>query len=325
MTSNANPILVGIIAGLAAAILMAASAYAPFASLFLLTAALTSIFTAGLGFGLVSCLVAIATASIANAALYMSPESLFFTAIPLLPAAAMGYLANLARPAAEIGGPDAAMAWFPLSDILLVGAILTAVATVGTLSFHPGMERVYAVVIDAAAQMMAEIDPQAPVDPQMKTQMMGILKAVWPMVQSAQFLIALFAGFYFAIRILTVTSRSMRPREDIPANLRMNRLAIVVLLAGLALVFVGGAMTIVGASFAGAVAGGFLLSGYAIIHNSLRGKSWALPGLILTYLLSLFIWPIAFLIIVIGGLANPRRAMALTQNQPDQNPPTNPL
>jgi hypothetical protein len=318
MNASTNPILVGVIAGLFAAILMAASAYVPFASLVLLAAAMTSIFTAGIGFGLASCLIAIATASVANAVLYSSPQSLFFTAVPLLPAAAMGYLANLGRPAGEIGGPDAATAWFPLSDILLAGAALTAVATIATLAMNPNMEQIYLAVAEAATQMMAELNPDVPADPALKDQTIGVLRTIWPMIQSAQMLIALFAGFYFAVRILSTTGRTGRPREDIPSSLRMNRLAIAVFLAGLALTLIDGPLSMVGASFAGAVAGGFLLSGFAIIHNAVRGKTWALPGLVLIYILTLFFLPvIGVLIIIAGGLANPRRAIALTPNKPD--------
>jgi hypothetical protein len=320
MRQKHNPILVGVIAGLAAAILMAVSGAVPFISLILLTAALAAIFIAGLGYGLLSGLVAIATASLANAVLYSAPQSFLFTAIPLLPAAVMSYLANMARPASEIGGPDSALAWFPLSDVLLAGAIVTALATFATLVMHPSMELVYEAVADATARMMQEINPDMPLDPGMRDQTLAVLKLIWPMVQSAQMLIALFAGFYFGMRILAAGGNNIRPREDIPTSLRMNRLSILALAAGILMMLTGNAvLALIGSSLTGAVAGGFLLAGFAVIHNLVRGKSWALPGLILIYLLTLFFLPvIGFLLIIAGGLANPRRAIALTPQKTDE-------
>ncbi|MBD3785027.1 MAG: hypothetical protein IE926_19105 [Micrococcales bacterium] len=48
----------------------------------------------------------------------------------LLPAGWLSHLANLARPASELGGPDNLMAWYPLSDILLHLCSLVALAVV---------------------------------------------------------------------------------------------------------------------------------------------------------------------------------------------------
>ena len=315
MNQSYNPILIGIIAGLATALLMAASGYAPFASLFLLSASLGAIFLAGLGSGLVASLVAIAVAAIANALLYSSPESLVFTAVPLLPASVMAYLANLARPAEEIGGPDSATAWFPLSDILLIGAVLTAIATVITISVHADMEKIYEAVAEAAIRMAQDMSPEMPIAADMQAQMKGILKSLWPLIQSAQMMVALFAGYYMASRILSATGRNMRPREDMPTSLRMNRVSILVFLLGLALMFAGGPIGLAGSSFAGATAAGFLLAGFAIIHRFLREKPWGTPTLIIIYLLTLLMPIFGIAIILAGGLANPRRAIALTPNK----------
>jgi hypothetical protein len=135
-------------------------------------------------------------------------------------------------------------------------------------------------------------------------------------------MVALFAGFYFALRLLTAAGRGVRPREDIRSSLRMNRLSIAVFLGGVVLMLAGDKIAVIGASFAGAVAGGFLLSGFAIIHNAVRDKPWALPALIITYLVTLIFPPLTIVIAIAGGLANPRRAIALTPNKPDQTPNT---
>jgi hypothetical protein len=320
MNARANPILIGIVAGLATAILMAGSFYVPF---ILQLAAVTILFIAGLGFGRVAGFVAVATTAIALGALTSSMLGALLLFILLLPAAVMSYLAGLARPASEIGGPDTAMAWYPLSDILLAGAVLTAVATI-FLFLPPPPDSFYVKVVDEAVAVITEANPGLMFPPDVKTQAVALLKTLGPISLSVGNMIILFAGFYFAMRILTAMKRSVRPREDIRSSLRMNRLSIAVFLAGVALMFAGGATAIVGASFAGAVAGGFLLSGFAIVHNAVREKNWALPALVLVYLATLIFPPLTIVIAIAGGLANPRRAIALTPNKPEQNPTNQP-
>jgi len=315
MNHAKNPIL---IAGLVAAILMAVGGYVDVLAIIMMFLALAAIFTAGLGFGLVSCIVAIVTAGAANAFLHSSPLAFALTALPLFPAVVMCHLANMARPASEIGGPDTATAWFPLSDVVLAGAVLTAFASVAATVMSPHIELLYAALAEAMQQMMAEMGTAAPAMSAVnKEDMVALIRVIWPLAQALQMMIALFAGFYFAMRFLSSTGRNIRPREDIPTALRMNRMAIAVFCAGIVLMVIGGKTGSIGASFTGAVAGGFLLSGFAVIHNFLRSRSWGLPGLVLVYLMTFFFLPlIGFLLVIAGGLANPRRAIALTQNKP---------
>jgi hypothetical protein len=319
MKSTTSPILIGIVAGLATAILMAGSFYVPFV---LQLAAVTVLFIAGLGFGRVAGFVAVATTAIALGALTSSMLGALLLFIMLLPAAVMSYLAGLARPASEIGGPETALAWYPLSDILLAGAVLTAIATI-FLFLPPPPDSFYIRVVDQAVAMISEANPGMVFPQEAKTEAAALLKTLGPISLGISNMIGLFAGFYFAMRILTAMKRNVRPREDIRASLRMNRLSIAVFLAGIVLMFAGNGVAIVGASFAGAVAGGFLLSGFAIIHNGVRDRSWALPVLVLVYLATLIFPPLTIVIAIAGGLANPRRAIALTPNKPDNQTPTN--
>lgn len=320
MNSKASPVLIGIVAGLAAAILMAGSLAVPFV---LQLAAFTMLFIAGLGFGRTAGLVAVATAAITLGALMSSTLIAIIFAAALLPAAVMSYLAGLARPASEIGGPETALAWYPLSDILLAGAVLTALSTVLLLLPQP-VNAFYSLLVDEAVRVITEADPRTVITAEAKAQAVSMLQTFGPISQGIGNMIVLFAGFYFAMRILTALKRNVRPREDIPSSLRMNRLSIAIFLAGIVLMFAGGKVALVGASFAGAMAGGFLLSGFAIIHNALRGKSWALAGLTLMYLATFILPPLVIVIAIAGGLANPRRAIALTPNKPNQNTTTQP-
>jgi len=122
--------------------------------------------------------------------------------------------------------------------------------------------------------------------------------------------VMLFAAYYIATRIVTASGKGLRPREDIPSSLRMNRNSIFIFLAGLAATFMGGIPAMIGATVVGAFGAGFLMSGFAALHFRTRGKDWRLPALILCYLASTMMLPALFILVL--GLADTRKAIALT-------------
>jgi hypothetical protein len=318
MNKTANPVVIGIIAGLVAAIGTLGSLSMP---LFAQLVAMIALFMAGLGFGRVAGLVAVATAAVALGVYTSSVFATFIFAITLLPAAVMSQLALLARPASEIGGPDQALAWYPLSDILLAGAMITAVAAITLLLLQP-VDALYSVVIDRAVEVIGGANPEMVITPEQKAEVLSMLKVFGPVSQSFGNMIMLFAGFYFAMVILAAMKRNVRPREDIRVALRMSRISVVVFFGGLALMLIGGTASIIGASFAGATGAGFTLAGFAVIHNALRDKTFALPVLVLVYIITFIIPPLVVLVALAGGLANPRRAIALTPNKPNETSET---
>eukprot|EP01032_Pedospumella_encystans_P001162 gene1162-1347_t len=228
MTKTANPIVIGIIAGLVAAIGTLGSLSMP---LFAQLVAMVALFMAGLGFGRVAGLVAVATAAIALGVYTSSVFATVIFALTLLPAAVMSQLALLARPASELGGPDTALAWYPLADIMLAGAVITAIATITLLLMQP-IDALYSVVVDRAVEMISEASPATVVTPEQKLQVLSMLKTFGPVSQSFGNVIMLFAGFYFAMLILAAMKRNTRPREDIRVALRMSRASIVVFFVG---------------------------------------------------------------------------------------------
>ena len=318
MKPNANPILIGIVAGLVAAIGTAGSLAMPFIAQLV---AMIALFMAGLGYGRIAGLVAVATAAIALGAYTSSLFATFIFGVTLLPAAVMSQLASLARPASEIGGPDRVLAWYPISDMMLAGAVVAALATIALLLAQP-LDMLYGAAVNEVVRMFGTANPDLVITDEQKAQMIAMLRIFGPASQSAGSVVMLFAGFYFAMRILAAMKKNVRPREDIRSSLRMSRLSVLIFIAGVLLMLAGGTAGMIGASFAGAVGGGFLLSGYAVIHEAVREKSWALPALVLVYLVSFFIPPVAMIIAIAGGLANPRRAIALTPQNPSETSET---
>jgi hypothetical protein len=76
---------------------------------------------------------------------------------------------------------------------------------------------------------------------------------------------------------------------------------------------------LIGAAALGAFGAGFLVSGFAALHYRTRGKDWRIPVLILCYLTSLML-TVPALVILILGLSDTRKAIALTPNKNADTP-----
>ncbi|MGH7004977.1 MAG: DUF2232 domain-containing protein, partial [Alphaproteobacteria bacterium] len=84
------------------------------------------IFVAALGWGTAAGFIAALSMAIAVSVLAAPTAALVIVLITALPAAAAAYFIGLARPAAEIGGPDDSYVWYPLADTLLRLSLIVA-------------------------------------------------------------------------------------------------------------------------------------------------------------------------------------------------------
>jgi hypothetical protein len=315
---NAKLLVTGLLAGMTAALLILGALRQPLFSIPLISASAVPVLIAGLSWGNVAAITSVAAACLASAVLSLLfgidlsfvLMALFLTAIP----AWLSHLANLARPASELGGPGHLMAWYPLSDILLhlCGLVTLAVIAAGLLiGYGPGL---VAQTVDLYISVLKDQQPAVAVDAdaieKTKTFMLYALPFAWGMMWVLMMLVA----YYIATRIVVASGRSLRPREDMPSALRMNRNAIFVFLAGIVTCFFGGSVALIGLTVAGAFGMGFLASGFASLHYRTRGKDWRLPVLIIVYLTSLLVTLPLFVILVLG-LYDTRKAIALTPNK----------
>ncbi len=303
----------GILAGVVATLLvMGANTQSSFAAILYAASALP-IFVAGLGWGNRAAITGVVTSGILGAILISPTFSVTMAIFTLIPAGWLSHLANLARPASELGGPDDLLAWYPISDILLhlCGLVTLAVIALGVaIGYGPELVGQMVDVLSSALQTQ---EPGLALDAAGVTQLKGTMLLMLPMVQGGIWVILLFTAFYIAMRIVSRSGRALRPREDMPSALRMNRNAIFVFLAGVLLTFMGGVPAMVGATMCGTFGAGFLMSGFAAIHFRSQGKDWRLPVLVLSYLSSMLVIP-AFAILVLG-LTETRRTIALTPAQ----------
>lgn len=307
---NGQLLLIGVIAGITAALLVLGANAQPSFSSILYAASALPVLIVGLGWGNVAAIAAVATAA-AIGAIFISPMFALAMAIfTLLPAGWLSHLANLARPASEIGGPDDLMAWYPLSDILLHLCVLVSLAVIFLgvmIGYGPELT---GQMVDMLVSSVAERDPAMAADPASIEQIKRLMVLMLPIVQGGMWVLMLFAAYYIAMRIVSASGRALRPREDLPSSLRMNRNASLVFLAGIIACFVGGVPALIGATICGTFGAGFLLAGFGSLHLRTRGKDWRAPVLVLAYISAPMILP-AFLILVLG-LADTRRTVALT-------------
>ncbi len=129
------------------------------------------------------------------------------------------------------------MAWYPISDILLnlCGLVTAAVIILGVvIGYGPQLtDRMVDLMAESFNQQSPGLAPNAQSLAQTKVMIVLLL----PMIQGGIWVTLLFAAFYFALRIVSRSGRALRPREDMPSALRMNRNAIFVFLAGIVLMF----------------------------------------------------------------------------------------
>ncbi|WP_246103055.1 DUF2232 domain-containing protein [Rhizobium straminoryzae] len=307
---NQTVLTTGILAGIAATLLvMGANAQPSFASVLYASSALP-VLVAGLGWGNRTAIVAIVTAAILGAILVSPMFALAMAIFTLVPAGWLSHLANLARPASELGGPDNLMAWYPISDILLhlCGLVTLAVVILGVvIGYGPTLTN---ALVDAMVETFNQQNPAMVPDAAALAQTKRMILLMLPIVQGGLWVMLLFAAFYFAVRIVSRSGRALRPREDMPSALRMNRNAIFIFLCGIVLTFLGGVPAMIGATLCGTFGAGFLMAGFAALHFRLRDKDWRLPGLVLIYLSTMMLLP-AIAVLVIG-LTDTRRTIALT-------------
>lgn len=311
MTINAKSLVIGVLAGVTAALLVLGALKNVSLSFTLYAISTLPILLAGLGWGNMAAAVAVITGGLTILGAVAPQAALFVTIVSFLPAGWISHLANLARPADELGGPKDMLAWYPLPNILTQLCGLVSVAALATgymIGYGPELvDQLVDLMVSVAAQ-----DPSAPaMDPAAVMQTKRLLLHILPAMQGMIWVLTQFVTYYIATRLVATTARRVRPRENISSSLRMNRNAIFVLLGAMALAFVDGPLGLAGAAIAGAFGAGFLMAGFAVLHFRTIGKTYRLPLLVLAYLVCLMLVFPAVIILVLG-LSDTRQSIPLT-------------
>ncbi|WP_182085686.1 hypothetical protein [Aureimonas sp. ME7] len=307
---NLASLPIGIVAGMAAALLFAGLVTQSPGAVVLALAAPIPILIASLGWGSRAGFIAAATSAIAIAA-FMGTVLAGLTMLlgSALPAALIGHMAGLARPAEGRidGGGAVALDWYPLPRLLLAIVLLAAASCValGTIIGYDPAALDAAVAAAVAAQADSSI-----ADPQQVGEFVRLVVAAIPFVQPAFQVLTLVACLYVSVAVVRLSGRLPRPKDDIPAHAGLPKLALPLFAVALALAFLPGLVGTLGAVVTGAFAMAFTLVGLAFIHRRTRGR--AARGLLLftTYAAILLLsFPLfAFLVLGVFDTARNRTA-----------------
>ena len=315
MTQQSTSLLVGLLAGVSAAFLLVSAGSPSSLSFILFAAAALPILIAGLGWSNLASIVAVASA-MAVIGFATTPQAALVSAVTTLaPAAWIAHLSNLARPADELGGPEGAVAWYPLSDIFVSIAFCVCVGLVAVglaMGYGPDfVSQLVNIFVATLKESDSGYQPSAEGLAEMKQFFLHAL----PAIQAAMWVLILLAGWYIASAIVRQSGRSKRPKDDIPSQLRLPRMGAMALVVGVAMSFVPGGIGLIGWTITGAFGMGFVVAGFAIAHHRTRGKP--ARGLLLwtAYLATvIFTLPLAFFLFL--GLFDTARTLTVTGSGP---------
>jgi ABC-type amino acid transport substrate-binding protein len=299
---------VGVLAGLAAALLsIGVITQSPLAMALLLFSPLP-IFVAALGWGTAAGLIAAVSMAITVSVIAAPTAALIVVLITAVPAAAAAYFTGLARPAEEIGGPKDTYIWYPIADTLLRVALIVAASfiVIGMLvGFGDDLANELA---KSLAQQLAVNNPQLTANADVAQSMALFIVRVMPALQPAVWVTLIVANLYLALRLTAASGRLRRPMDDWPRALRMPRPALIIFAIACAACFVPGGFGYAAIAVAGALAAGFTMAGFAMMHVRTRGAPWRPIALWLAYLAVVLFAFVLFIFLVAGLFDTSRNA-----------------
>ena len=269
-----SAVLIGVVAGAASALLFAGLVLQSSGAIGLAFLAPVPIFLASLGWGSLAGGLAAAAAFVATAAFTGSFLAGLSLLLPgALPAAVIGHLAGLARPV-EHGTPGGngapVLDWYPVSRILFAITLAGAGACLAIgwlIGFDPET-----LTRDVAEALGAQAGAADQLGADQVQRWAEIIVSAIPFVQPA-FLVAVLVGcLYVSAAIARASGRMPRPRDDIPSQTGLPKVALAIFAAALALSFLQGPLAIAAAVVVGAFALSFTFVGLAAMHRRTRGR-----------------------------------------------------
>lgn len=313
MNLNRQDITVGLIAGAATAALCLGVATGGGLSVILYLLSALPIMVAGLGWGLAASIIAVVISAIAALTVANFQTMLFLVATTALPAAAAAYWITLSRPADELGGPQDKLVWFPLSDVLfrlclMVGAAFVLIGIV--VGYGPDLIK---PIVDQLITQLKVSNPELAFSDEGRASLETTLTNFIPFMQSLMWTLVLVGNLYIALRITRSSGQLKRPRDFFPAFMRMPMQSVFAIGPAAVIALMPGGVGHIGAALCGALAGGFILAGYALFHDFSRGKSWRAPAMFAVYFVTVMTMlpPVAFFIVGIFALS---RRMPISNN-----------
>ncbi|MCX5511987.1 hypothetical protein C3941_07940 [Kaistia algarum] len=288
-------VLIGLGAGLAAALLYAGLLTSNLVAVPLFLISPLPIAIAGLGFGTLSGALAAAMAS-ALIAIALDPVlGVLYLINYAAPVAWVAHLVGLSRPSEAT--PDA-QEWFPLDTVLLRAGLATALSVVAWTALRGYDSATLAAgLLDALTTIMA--DGGSEVARGQLEPIVGAIVTLMPVLFAFSVLVIVVFNVYVGARIVQRSGLLQRPWTPL-WRVRPQRILVLFFGLTLAATFIGGSIGEVGGAFAGAFAAIFALTGYGLVHASLLGRPARGVLLWLLYVLTFLFSPTLVVMCVVG-------------------------
>jgi len=310
-------VLIGLAAGVAAALLLASFASGSLLSILLFYLAPLPVMIAALGWSHVAGLIAALVAATALAATF---GSLFFIAFLVgigLPAWWLSYLALLARPAgATAPAPDPSVEWYPVGRLVIWAAMLGALIATGAIlsfgldaaGFRLWLRHAFEIILRGkeATASGAPLEVPGVAD---TNQFLDLLVLVIPPTAAAVSTVTSLGNLWLAAQIVKVSGRLKRPWPEL-ATMVFPRIAATLLaaaVAGMILPELTGSLPDLIGLVSGIVSASLLMAyailGLAVLHattRGIRGRGLVLAGTYAT--VAVLGWPV--LVMTLVGLAD---------------------
>ncbi|MCB1506505.1 MAG: DUF2232 domain-containing protein [Hyphomicrobiaceae bacterium] len=275
-------ILVGIIAGLAAAVVFISATTGPLATrliLFLVTP--LPLFLAGFGWGWITALIAGLAGALAMALLTTPAIGAVFAISPAIPVAVLSYLVTLNRPASG-PGPDVDAAtgteWYPVGRIVIWAAAISGLmALLAMLMLGPDLDTlrtaVRSLVSEGLKPQIEAMNGGKALGPDDIDRLSEMGLYVLPAATALSWMLTALFNLWLAGRIALASGKLPRPWPDIAA-MRFPRTTPLVLAAATVATLLPGYVALGASAVSGAFYFAYVLMGLAVVHFITRGQPW---------------------------------------------------
>ena len=292
-------------AGLASALLFAASAKGAGPALVIAYVTPLPIMIAALGFGQATGLMAAGIASCAIAGVLGLLPGVFFGILLGFPSWWLAYLVLLARPViihAQGIGPDlsAPMLWYPIGRIVVWGAGLVAAVVLALGSATVVHFGSYVSAVHALSSRLATILGGSPSDGLPIGESAAAIVQLLPSLMAGSAFLMLMVNLWLAARVVQRSGLLSRPWPPLPENLRLPRIAAACLIGCGLIATAGGATSVASGVIVAPLSVAFMLQGLGAAHALTRGLAARRLILFAIYFITLSVIPSLLALAVLG-------------------------
>ncbi len=270
-------VIIGIGAGVAAALLFASVTSGIWLSIPLFYLAPLPIMIAGLGWSHWAALIASLTGALTLGGVFGVVFLFAFLAGAGVPAWWLGYLAMLARPVPANGGigQPAPLEWYPPGRLVIWAAVLAALVVIVAIpnfgtdaeSFRAGLRSALNAVLRAEIATQADVPSGMPAR---ADRLIEFLVSAIPLAAAILATITNLFNLWLAARIVKFSGRLARPWPQL-SDLRFPPLLMAALALAVALSFVDGMLGIVAGIASAALLLAYGVLGFAVLHAMTQG------------------------------------------------------